>query len=90
MRSAFLWNSMRRSTDGSWDRSIMPGSTGKPGGGRAFGRQADGSIANWHSQRQVMRQIVDHGPDMVAIFEDDAGLSPQLPGGSGGAGAQAL
>ena len=41
--------------------------------------QADGSIANWHSQRQVMRQIVDHGPDMVAIFEDDAGLSPQLP-----------
>ena len=41
--------------------------------------QADGSIANWLSQRQVMQEIVDHGPEMVAIFEDDAGLSPQLP-----------
>ena len=41
--------------------------------------QTDGCIANWLSQRQVMRQIVDHGPEMVAIFEDDAGLSPQLP-----------
>ena len=41
--------------------------------------QTDGSIANWLSQRQVMQQVVDHGPEMVAIFEDDAGLSPQLP-----------
>ena len=41
--------------------------------------QTDGSIANWLSQRQVMQQIVDHGPEMVAIFEDDAGLSSQLP-----------
>ena len=42
-------------------------------------QQANGSIANWLSQRQVMQEIVDRGPDMVAIFEDDAGLSPQLP-----------
>ena len=41
--------------------------------------QANGSIANWFSQRQVMQQIVDQGSDMVAIFEDDAGLSAQLP-----------
>ena len=41
--------------------------------------QADGSIANWHSQRQIMQQIVDRGQDMVAIFEDDAELCPDLP-----------
>ena len=41
--------------------------------------QADGSIANWLSQRQVMRQVAENGPEVVAIFEDDAGLSPDLP-----------
>ncbi len=41
--------------------------------------QADGSIANWMSQRQVMREIVENGPETVAIFEDDAGLSVDLP-----------
>ena len=41
--------------------------------------QADGSIANWLSQRQVLRHVVEHGPELVAIFEDDAGLSPDLP-----------
>ena len=41
--------------------------------------QADGSIANWISQRQVMREIVENGPETAAIFEDDAGLSPDLP-----------
>ena len=41
--------------------------------------QADGSIANWLSQRQVMREIVENGPETVAIFEDDAELSPELP-----------
>ena len=40
--------------------------------------QTDGCIANWFSQRQVMQQIVDHGPEMIAIFEDDAILQPQL------------
>lgn len=41
--------------------------------------QADGSIANWISQRQVMREITENGPETAAIFEDDAGLSPDLP-----------
>lgn len=41
--------------------------------------QADGSIANWISQRQVMRTIVENGTELAAIFEDDAGLSPDLP-----------
>ena len=41
--------------------------------------QADGSIANWISQRQLMRAIVENGPETVAIFEDDAGLSAELP-----------
>ena len=41
--------------------------------------QADGSIANWLSQRQVMREIVKNGPETAAIFEDDAELSPELP-----------
>ena len=42
--------------------------------------QADGSIANWMSQRRVMQEIVENGIDIAAIFEDDAGLSPDLPG----------
>ncbi len=41
--------------------------------------QADGSIANWLTQREVMQQVVDHGPEAVAIFEDDALLSAELP-----------
>lgn len=41
--------------------------------------QADGSIANWMSQRQVMREIAENGPETVAIFEDDAGLAAELP-----------
>lgn len=41
--------------------------------------QADGSIANWLSQRQVMREIVENGPETAAIFEDDAELAPELP-----------
>ena len=41
--------------------------------------QADGSIANWLSQRQVMRKVVENGPDIFAIFEDDAGFSSDLP-----------
>ncbi len=41
--------------------------------------QADGSIANWISQRRIMREIVDGGIEIAAIFEDDAGLSPDLP-----------
>ena len=40
--------------------------------------QADGSVANWISQRQVMREIVENGPETAAIFEDDALLSADL------------
>ena len=40
--------------------------------------QANGSIANRFSQRQVMQQIVYNGPDMVGIFEGDVGLAPGL------------
>lgn len=46
---------------------------------RGLWPQAKGSIANWISQRQVMREVVENGPETVAIFEDDAGLSPGLP-----------
>ena len=41
--------------------------------------QGDGLIGNWLSQRQVMKEVVEHGPDIVAIFEDDVELSPELP-----------
>jgi glycosyl transferase family 25 len=41
--------------------------------------QADGSVANWISQRQVMRDMVENSTEIAAIFEDDAGLSPDLP-----------
>ncbi len=41
--------------------------------------QADGSIANWLSQRQVMRHVAENGPEIVAIFEDDAKFASDLP-----------
>ena len=41
--------------------------------------QANGSIANWISQRRVMAEIVENGPQTAAIFEDDAVLSADLP-----------
>lgn len=41
--------------------------------------QANGSIANWLTQREVMRDLVANGPEMTAIFEDDARLTPDLP-----------
>ena len=46
---------------------------------RGLWPQADGSVANWISQRQVMREVVENGPETAAIFEDDAGLSADLP-----------
>ena len=39
-----------------------------------------GGIANWLTQREVMRDLVENGPEMMAIFEDDARLEPGLPG----------
>ena len=41
--------------------------------------QADGSIANWLSQRRVMQEAAENGPEVFAILEDDAELSPDLP-----------
>ncbi len=38
-----------------------------------------GSIANWISQRQVFQDLVDNGPDVITVLEDDAVLTPELP-----------
>ena len=39
----------------------------------------DGSLANTLSQRALMRDLVRNGPDMMAVFEDDARFEPNLP-----------
>ena len=39
----------------------------------------DGSLANTLSQRAAMRDLVRNGPDMMAVFEDDARFEPNLP-----------
>ena len=39
----------------------------------------DGSLANTLSQRAAMRDLVRNGPDMMAVFEDDARFEPSLP-----------
>ncbi len=41
--------------------------------------QADAEIACWMSHHQIMQEVVENGPETVAIFEDDAGLSADLP-----------
>ena len=41
--------------------------------------QARGSIANWLTQRDVLRDLVESGSEMMAIFEDDARFAPELP-----------
>ena len=41
--------------------------------------QADAEIACWMSHHRIMREIVENGPETAAIFEDDAGLSADLP-----------
>ena len=38
-----------------------------------------GSIANWLTQRHAMRNLVENGPEMMAVFEDDARFKPGLP-----------
>ena len=40
---------------------------------------ADGGIANCLTQREVMQDLVENGPDMMGIFEDDARLALGLP-----------
>ena len=44
-----------------------------------FDPPADGGIANWLTQREAMRDLVENGPDMMAVFEDDVRLEPDLP-----------
>ena len=39
----------------------------------------DGSLANTLSQRAVMRDLVRNGPEMMAVFEDDARFDDGLP-----------
>ncbi len=41
--------------------------------------QDNGSIACWLSHREVMQDLVANGPEMAAVFEDDARLTPKLP-----------
>ena len=39
----------------------------------------DGSLANTLSQRAAMLDLVENGPDMMAVIEDDARFAPELP-----------
>ena len=39
----------------------------------------DGSLANTLSQRAAMRDLVRNGPEMMAVFEDDARFGTDLP-----------
>ena len=39
----------------------------------------DGSLANTLSQRAAMRDLVRNGPQMMAVFEDDARFDDRLP-----------
>ena len=39
----------------------------------------DGSLANTLSQRAAMQDLVDNGPEMIAVFEDDATFDGALP-----------
>ena len=39
----------------------------------------DGSLANTLSQRAAMRDLIDNGPEMMAVFEDDAAFDDALP-----------
>ena len=41
--------------------------------------QDNGSIACWLTHREVMRDLAANGPDMMAVFEDDARFTPELP-----------
>jgi len=38
-----------------------------------------GSVANWISQRQVFQNMVENGPDVMAVLEDDAIPTEQFP-----------
>lgn len=38
-----------------------------------------GSIANWLSQRQVLQDMVENGPEVMTVLEDDVLFSPEFP-----------
>ena len=38
-----------------------------------------GSIANWLSQRQAFLDMVEDGPEIMAVLEDDVDFSPEFP-----------
>ena len=38
-----------------------------------------GSVANWISQRQVFQNMVENGPEVMAVLEDDAVPTEHLP-----------
>ena len=40
--------------------------------------QDNGSIACWLTHREVLRDLAANGPDMMAVFEDDARFTPHL------------
>ena len=48
---------------------------------RRFGipPQTDGAIALWLTQRALFRDLVENGPEMMAVFEDDALFEAALP-----------
>lgn len=39
----------------------------------------DGEIGCWHSHRRIMLDMAMHGPEIMAIIEDDAEITPDLP-----------
>ena len=38
-----------------------------------------GSIANWLSQRQALLDMVENGPEIMAVLEDDVEFAPEFP-----------
>ena len=38
-----------------------------------------GSIANWLSQRQAFLDMVENGPEIMAVLEDDVEFAPEFP-----------
>ena len=42
-------------------------------------RMQSGQLACWLSHRKVLLDLIDNGPEMVTVLEDDVCLSPDLP-----------
>ena len=70
---------LRRAVDG---RNIPPEYENliDRAGSRRDGRPIRmGSIANWLSQRQAFQGMVENGPEIMAVLEDDVEFSPEFP-----------